>query len=176
MSEPTPPTPPVPPVPRYGEYAPGFVPPAPDASAPESGTPQPYGAASYPQQDAPRGRRTWDVVLSVILLIVGLFGMLIGVAYGALFTDPALLDEAFRQQGFDGFHGTVGAAAGVLIVSHLVLYLVAVAGTIPLLLTKRIAFWVPLVAGVIAAIVFWGTLFSVILTDPTLVSQVGGVN
>jgi hypothetical protein len=168
-------------VPQYGEYAPGFVPPAPAPqyaryapAAPQYG--QPYGAASYPQQAQPRKRKTWDVVLSIILLVVGLFGMLLGVAYGITFGNPALLDATFQQQGLGGFNGTVGAAPGVLIGSHVLLYLLAVGGTIPLLLTKRIAFWVPLTAGVVAAIVFWVTLFAVMLTDPTLMSQMGGVS
>jgi hypothetical protein len=43
-------------------------------------------------------------------------------------------------------------------------------------LSSSRAFWVPLTAGVVAAIVFWVTLFAVMLTDPTLMSQMSGVS
>jgi uncharacterized BrkB/YihY/UPF0761 family membrane protein len=122
-------------------------------------TQQPYGAASYPQQPGPAKRKTWDVVLTVILLVVGLLGMLFGVSYGILFTDADLIDQAFQQQGLPGFSGDV---------SHVVLYLLGLAVAIPLLIRRKVAFWAPLTAGVIAAVVFWVTVFAVIASDPTL--------
>jgi uncharacterized BrkB/YihY/UPF0761 family membrane protein len=139
---------------------------------------QPYGAASYPAQPGMPGvrrRKTWDLVLTIVLLVVGLFGMFIGLAYAALFSDPQLLDEGFKQQGLDGFNGTVGAAPTIITVSHILLYLLAVGGSIPLLLTKRVAFWVPLAAGVIAAIIFWGALAVVILSDPNFAANYGAI-
>lgn len=186
--EPAPPAaPPVPPVPRYGEYAPaGYVPPhqAPPQIAPgyEQQVPagyqpvppgypqQPYGTASFPQQPGARKRKTWDLVLTIVLLVLGFLGMLAGLSYAAIFSDPTTLDQVFQQQGFSGFNGTVGAAPAILAGSHVVLYLLALGGSIPLLLTKRVAFWVPLTAGVIAAIVFWATLVGVFLSDPAFVS------
>jgi hypothetical protein len=173
-AEPAPPVPPVPPVPRYGEYAPsGYVAPAqPQAdpyAAPQMA--QPYGAASYPAQPGGKRRKTWDIVLTSILLAVGLFGMLIGVSYGVVFADPELLDEAFKQQGLSGFNGDVGSASSVLIISHVVLYLLAVGAAIPLLVTRKVAFWAPLAAGVIAAVIFWATTISVVASDPALLSQ-----
>jgi len=170
---PAPPVPPVPPVPQYGEYAPaGYVAPQPVAGPPEPmpAQPQPYGAASYPQQPVVKGRRMWDVVLTVILLVMGLFGMMAGVAYGIIFTDPALLDDAFTQQGLSGFNGDVGAAPAVLIISHVVLYLLALGSGIGLLLKRKVAFWATLAAGVIAAIIFWGTVIAVVASDPGLMT------
>jgi len=138
-----------------------------------AGPPQPYGAASYPQQQpAVKGRKMWDVVLTVILLVMGLFGMLAGVTYGIIFTDPALLDDAFTQQGLSGFSGDVGAAPAVLIISHVVLYLLALGSGIPLLIMRKVAFWAPLAAGVIAAVIFWGTIIAVVASDPGLTTQV----
>src|SRR5690606_3335750 len=138
---------PPPPQPRYGEYAPpGYVPPAapPVAAAP-----------------AGRRRRTWDVTLTIVLLVLGLFGVLAGLALGAVYTDAELLDAGFEQQGLGSFDGEVGGAYAIIAVSHIALYLAAVGVAVPLLVTKRIAFWVPLVAGVVAAIVFWATVASV---------------
>lgn len=186
MSEPNPPSqpttpgtpeppappagPPAPPVPRYGEYAPaGYVPPNQPAPGYEQ---QAAAAGQFPGAAQPgvRKRRTWDVVLTSILLVLGFFGMLAGLGYAALFSDPVLLDDAFRQQGLDGFGGEIGSAPTVLIASHVILYLIALGGAIPLLVTKRIAFWVPLSAGVLATIIFWTTVVGVMLSDPNVIS------
>lgn len=175
MSEPstTPPVPPVepvPPVPQYGEYAPaGYVPPTQPVAGP-SEMAQPYGAASYPQQPAVKPRKTWDLVLTVVLLVLGFLGAGLGVMYGLAFTDPTLIADGLEQSGYPGFSGDAGAAPAVLIISHALLYLIAL-GSIPLLLARRVAFWLPLAAGIVAAIIFWSTLFAVVLSDPGFVSQ-----
>jgi hypothetical protein len=114
------------------------------------------------------------VVLTIILLVLGLIGMLLGIVYAAVFPDPAVLGQALAQQGVDGVTVDAGAAPAVLIVSHLVLFLVAVAVSVPLLVRGRIVvFWIPLVAGVIAAINFWVTLGSVLLSNPTIAQHYG---
>jgi hypothetical protein len=143
--------------PQQGYAQPGYA---------QPGYPQPvYGQPGFGTTAAPR-RRTWDVVLTIILLVLGLFGMIIGVAYGWFFSQPEILDEGFRQQGYDGFQGEVGAAPLVLIVSHVLLYLLAAGLSILLLVKKKIAFYVPLSAGVLAAIIFWAVVFTVMLSDP----------
>jgi uncharacterized membrane protein YagU involved in acid resistance len=53
-----------------------------------------------------------------------------------------------------------------------VLYLAALGIAIPLLLKRRIAFWVPLVAGVLAAIVYWGSIIALITGDPQLMNAI----
>lgn len=191
-SDPTPPVPPAPsftygspaappaapaqplPPPAYGERlpdptgAPTYA--APTYAAPAYGTPG--AGAAYPAP--PKRRRTWDLVLTIILLIVGLFGMGIGLIYAAIFSDPALVqevfDQAYGQSGLGGWNGSVGAAPAVIAVSHIVLYLAAVGVSILLLIRNKIAFWVPLTAGVIAAIVFWGSLFAIVLSDPGMMT------
>ena len=152
-----------PPVPQYGEYAPpGYVPPVP---GPNDLKPLPYDGVA-PGAPAGRTRRTWDVVLTVILLVLGLIGASLGVIYGVMFTDPDLLRDVLAQQGYPGFDPQPGAVPAVLVISHVVLYLLAVGGSIPLLIGKRIAFWVPLAAGIVAAIIFWSCMFIVISSDP----------
>ena len=81
-----------------------------------------------------------------------------------------VFDEAYGQSGLGGWNGSVGAAPVVIGISHVLLYLAAAGVSIPLLLRNRIAFWVPLAAGVLAAIVFWGALFAIVLSDPTFMS------
>jgi hypothetical protein len=98
--------------------------------------------------------------------------MSIGLIYAALFTDPTFLEQMAQASGLSGFNGSVGPAPAVIAVSHIVLYLLALGGSIPLLLTKRVAFWVPLTAGVIAAIIFWGTFIAVFLSDPGFIATV----
>src|SRR5690606_4659819 len=153
---------------------------------PQPGYPQPgYPQAAYPQAapvygqpgfgstPAPK-RRTWDVVLTIILLVLGLGGTLLGVLYGIIFSSPELVDDAFRQQGLGGFDGEIGATPLVLIVSHVVLYLLAAGLSILLLVKKKIAFYVPLIAGVVAAVIFWTALIMLMMTDPSFVSTYAG--
>lgn len=175
--------------PAYGERIPGYqYPPAQplqqapgvpaySAPAPGYGAPDAYGAPAYGAQGygpPVKKRRTWDLVLTIILLVLGLGGMSIGLIYAALFSDPALLkqifDQALSQYGLGGWNGSVGSAATVIAISHLLLYLVALGVSILLLVKRRVAFWVPLSAGVLAAVIFWGAFYSVMLSDPALLS------
>ncbi|HTN59166.1 MAG TPA: DUF6264 family protein [Protaetiibacter sp.] len=131
-----------------------------------------YGQPGFGSTPAPK-RRTWDVVLTIILLVLGLGGTLLGVLYGIIFSSPELIDDAFRQQGLGGFDGEVGATPLVLIVSHVVLYLVAAGLSILLLVKKKIAFYIPLIAGVVAAVIFWGALIMLMLSDPDFAATYG---
>jgi len=160
------------PAPQYGERLPaGATPPV--YGAPVAGA---YGTPTYGVPPVTR-RRTWDLVLTIILLVVGLFGMGIGLIYAAIFSDPALVqevfDEAYGQAGLGGWNGSVGAAPAIIAVSHILLYLVALGLSILLLVRNKVAFWLPLTAGVIAAIVFWGSLMAIVFSDPSLMSGVG---
>ena len=186
-----PPAPPVAPeparpeVPKYGEYAPvdasnpygvpGYA--AAPAAPPAAPAPPAYGGPAYPAAYAPpvRKRRTWDVVLTSILLVVGFFGMLAGLGYAAIFATPDLLDQTMASAGYSGFSGNIGAAPAVLLISHIALYLLALGLSIPLLIRgKVVVFWIPLAIGVVAAVIFWATVFSVILSDPSFMSKYGG--
>jgi hypothetical protein len=95
------------------------------------------------------------------------------VLYGIIFSSPELLDDAFRQQGLGGFDGDPGAAPLVLVASHVILYVIAAGLSILLLVKKKIAFYVPLVAGVIAAIIFWTAIVMVMASDPDFASTYG---
>lgn len=146
---------------------------APGYAQPGYGQPV-YGQPGYGAPAAPR-RRVWDVVLTIILLALGLLGVLGGIIYGVIFSSPELLDEVFRQQGFNGFNGEAGAGPAILIVSHVLLYLIAAGLSIVLLLKRKIAFYIPLIAGVVAAIIFWTVLTVIMMSDPAFMSQYGGV-
>jgi hypothetical protein len=192
---PAPPEPERPPVPQYGEYAPaGYVSPvAAEAPAVPAVPANPYGIPGYaapatpsnmyaaPAVVAPAGapvarkRRTWDRVLTIILLVLGFFGMLLAFVYAWIFSTPELLSQTMSTQGYGTFSGSAGSAPAILVASHIVLFLLALGFSIPLLIRGRIVvFWIPLAAGVIAAIIFWVTLATVLLSDPAFVSRVGG--
>lgn len=193
MSEPnTPDVPPVPPAPdaqpapRFGEFAPveetpaaaapepapsiAAAPAAPPEAYPQAAGPV-YGQPGYGTTAPPRRRRTWDLVLTIILLVLGLGGVAIGLFYAAVLGNQELFAQSLESQGYT-WNGTIGAAPAIIAISHVGLYLVALGVSIPLLITRRIVvFWIPLVAGVIAAIVFWVALYSVILSDPDFIAS-----
>lgn len=154
------PSSPLPP-PTYGERTPDY------AAAPAYGTPapgqQPYG------HPAPR-RRTWDLVLTVILLVIGLVGAAIGIIYGVIFMNPELLAIGLEQQGLDPTVGDTSGAGILIVVSHVLLYLIALGLGILLLVKRKIAFYVPLAAGVIAAVIFVAALVAVSTEIPGLMS------
>jgi len=142
--------PPIPPPPAGYDPAAGSRPPAQPA----------YPSQMYAPLDAnPRPRRVWDVVLTVVLLVLGLFGTLAGVIVAAG------LSEAIAQQGGAVDPQRIAGDQLVLVISHIALLLVALGVSIPLLVTRRIAFWVPLVCGVVASGFFWATLFGVVLAS-----------
>lgn len=183
---PVPPAPYAPPMPQYGEYAPaGYVPPsAPVAPSNPYGIPG-YAAPATPSNSygmptamapgyaaLPRKRRTWDTVLTSILLVLALFGTVIALLYAWIFSNPTLLAETMASAGFGGFSGSVGAASTILVASHIGLFVVTAALSIVLLVRGRIVvFWVPLAAGFVAAIVFWVVVFSVITSDPSFLQN-----
>lgn len=133
-----------------------------------------YGQPGFGAAPAAPRRRTWDVVLTIILLVLGLGGLSLGVLYGVIFSSPELLDQVFQQQGLGGFDGEIGYGPTIIIVSHVVLYLLALGLSILLLVKRKVAFYVPLSAGVIAAIIFWGALIAIMMSDPDFMSVYGG--
>lgn len=165
-------------MPKYGEYAanPYGVPGVPATTAPPTAPSLPaapgygvpaYGAPAY----SPLGhqRKTWDLVLTIVLLAIGAIGAFIGATSGLG------LNQAIQQQydshGLGTYNGNNGAAVAVLAISHVVLYIIAVGLSILSLVKKRTTFWIPLVIGVVAAFIFWGVLIGVILGDSTLMNS-----
>lgn len=160
MSTPDSNAPQVPPVPAYGEYAPA-VPPQ---------LPYPYYTG---QHDGRPPVRTADTIVSILLLFVGLFGALLGIF-------SATLLDSFMQGAYDSEHlGTYVPTAGlpiaqaVIIVSHLLLVILSTVLTIVLLTKRKVAFWVPLTAGGVATIVFWGTAMVLMMFDPAILETLG---
>ncbi len=171
--------------PRWGEYSPaGAAAEAPPQASPSYQTPPAYQTPgtyqSYPavtpsayQPLTPqRKSKTADVAVTSVLLALGAIGTLV-----ALFTAFSLgdvLGAEYRHYGlvYAGAPASVQGIGAVLAISHGVLYLAALGIAIPLLVKRRIAFWVPLVAGVLAAIVYWGSIIAVIAGDAQLMNAI----
>lgn len=139
------------PRPEYGEYAPpGWV--SPNAADLPAPVPPPSAAPAAPPVAAPRA---WDRPVATALLVIGFFGMSLGL-YGGL-NLQAVLEQAGAMQGVTPSLPAWTPQAGLAIaISHVVLYAVAVGWTLQRLRQNRSAFWVPLGAGIVAAIIYHG--------------------
>lgn len=161
------------PRPKYGEYAP--LPPA--GVTPPVVSPEPQAAASFPPPTAPvvqpeRKRRVWDVVLTATLLIIGTFDVVTGLGNYADF--GGVIATVFDAQGIGEFTAyetaaTVGAAANGIRITLLVLATVI---ALMMIARYRIAFWVPLAAGVLAGIAVIVCSIIVIAADPAFTAYV----
>jgi Family of unknown function (DUF6264) len=157
------PTPPA--QPRYGELAP-TVQPEP-GSLPPSGQPVAY----YATPQTARKVRTADVVITCILLTIGLFSVLFTLA--ALSSLPQALSQEYDRYGVTYHQGSnYGALSLFILISHIVLFVVALGISILLMIKRRVAFWVPLTAGVIAAVIFWGVVVGMLVSDPALMAAI----
>ena len=98
-----------------------------------------------------RPRRTWDLVLSILLvvLLLALAGVLVVVA-------PFL---AFASDSCGGSvecdTGQLSVGILVAFVGPLIVAILSIAATIVLLVLRRIAFWVP-ITGMVLSAVAWG--------------------
>jgi hypothetical protein len=148
------------PAPRWGEYAP--PPPAPPEQAASS---QPV--ATPASGAAPvRRRRTWDIVLTVALLAYGLMTVLTSVSgAGDL---GRTIDQVYAFQGIGDYTPTAlaGTLTVVANVAQVVLLALAAYVSYRLLKAGRVAFWVPLVAGVLASVLIGVFGFTLMVSDP----------
>ena len=176
----------LPPVPAYGEYAPhtpGLYPAQPPANQPipygqaQYGQPQ-YGQHPYyqPQYGEKRPVRVADTIISVILLVLGLIGTLFAVGTAAELGSG--MQGAYDSYGLGPYEPTSGyvMTQAVLIASHLLLLAISTPLTIVLLVKRKVSFWLPLTAGVIAAIVYWVALMALMLSDPLIIDYLGSVS
>jgi len=156
--------------PRYGEYSTAATP-APAYQA----YPGQMDPSYYAQVAPPRKSHTADVVVTCILLAFGLIGAGIGALIAAVL-DASLRQESAKYGVAYEAPASLGGVQIVIVVSHVILYLVALGVSIPLMIKRRIAFWVPLVAGVIAALIFWIALIVLITGDTSLFQAIQAAN
>ena len=121
--------------------------------------------ASAPASAAvtPRPRRTWDLILTIVLLIGYLLGTLVA-SFGAFF-----LAFAGDSCGASSVCDENQMANGMMIALYAVWIpaIFVIIGAIVLLVLRRIAFWVPLVGGaltIIISIIGWAVTISAVRT------------
>lgn len=176
--------------PQYGQYAPQqqapqygqptgqFGQPAPQYGQPGAYQQPAYGQPAYGQPaygqpgagqqltaDGKRPRKVWDIVISSIL--VGLSVIFVLLAIVTAITLPASMQSEFDSRGLGVYNPDDAAGATMaIIISHVVLFLISAGLTVLLIVQRKVSFWVPLAAGILAAILFWAILISTIATVP----------
>ncbi len=158
--------------PRYGEYAPPPLPRFGELATPEE------QRASVAEHSAPpvevpseaRKPRTVDIASTCVLLFAGLIGCSLGIASVVGLPDYIQSEYALRSLGVYTPPATLGTITTAIAASHIVLFVLALAISMRLMMRRRLAFYVPLVAGILAAAIFWTLIVSLITSDQVLVT------
>lgn len=189
------------PRPRYGEYATpqdqanaiaGSLPPVSplltpgqspvaghDAAAPPSTgspvvtpAPKPPDGHRTARPAAQRGGRRWDRAVTVALLAYGLFGVIAGVARGS--NIAVVIDQLYQLQNIGSYVATPAAdTVGMAInIVNIVLYAITVLVTVRFLQAGRVAFYIPIIGGVLAAIIGAILIFVLMFNDPAFVAYI----
>ena len=122
-------------------------------------SPAPTSAPAAPVH--PRPRRSWDLILTIVLLIAYLLGTLVA-SFSAFFLAFAG-DSCGASSVCD--YDQMSAGMIVALIGVWIPALVVVIGAIVLLVLRRLAFWVPLVGGaltIIISIIGWAVTISAV--------------
>lgn len=178
------------PRPKYGELAPEgwkWVPPK-DVSRLDTARPLEVAAAPAEASAADRvddeallliqagGRKPvpyWNRPVTVTLLMVGLLGMLYSV--GTLIELPQSIQAYYAMQGLGTYTAPSYVASVTLVgeILQVLIWLASVVVSVRLIRHQRLSFYVPLLAGVLAAIVLVAITLAVLINDPTLMHSYG---
>lgn len=145
-------------VPQYGEYAP--------PGDPRFAPPTPPVAPVAPTTPAARPR---DAIASGLLIGLG-FVMTVQVVFLALDLD-GVLTQAYAIYGGTGDYSPANdlrVAGAILAGSHVILFAASLLVTRSLVARRRLSFWVPLVAGVVASVILFVTIGAIIAADSVL--------
>ena len=146
-------------------------------STPAAATPASGSAArtTGPVTESSRPRRRWDLVLSIGLLVYGLLTVFGGfVQYSDI---PAIINQAYAAQRIGEFTSieqadTVGTT---IIVANVAIYAITAFVTVRLLRARRLAFYVPLVGGAVAATISVILILTLVINDPAFREFVASV-
>ncbi len=168
------------PRPQYGEYAPEgwkWQPPAgettsdPAPQLPTPPAPPSARALSAPSVDGTRPVRPADRAVTILLLVVGVLG--VWLAVGVLQAMPQSIQLLHTQEGIEPY--TPGPEIPGLILTgsivQIVIWVIAAVGSVALMRARRPSFWLPLAAGVIAAIALFVFTAIALSGDPALIEQ-----
>ncbi len=110
----------------------------------------PYGLAS-PQDSRSSGARTADLVVTIILLIAGVFGFAI-LAFVSLFL--AMMSDGCMGGTCDT--GLMSIGWLIALIAPPIVFIATVVWTIVRLVRRRIAWWLPLAGGILAVLIWLG--------------------
>lgn len=179
------------PRPQYVELAPEgwkWVPPAdapnPDGVHPGDNAPAEHKAHAAHQTHPLRqqhpvaggGARTpppWDRLITLLLLVLGLVGLI--TSFGILAALPQSIQLLYSQNDL-GDYTAAASVSGIILTGQVCLALILVGAAVWSLLRlrrKRVAFVIPLVSGVLAAVVLFAFIAIVLYQDPTLLNFYG---
>jgi hypothetical protein len=170
------------PRPAYGEYATPeqqaaamgkkYAPPPDPATIVHTSPPQ----AGQPITAAVPGRR-WDFFLTALLLIYGVYSVISRLFdYSNL---NALAERYAQAEGVSGFtpvSAHLATALGLVVnVSDIVIFLLVAWVTLRLLRRGKIAFYVPLIGGILAGIIAFSCLAVLLLHDPAFMAHITSI-
>jgi hypothetical protein len=115
--------------------------------------------------------RRWDLIVSAGLLGYGLFSVISGFP---VYADPVtLLNQIAQLQGLGHFSpSALATALGIVInATSAVIWVVTAAITYRLLRRGRLAFYVPVIGGVLVAIVGAVCMLVIMLSDPSFIDS-----
>lgn len=159
----------------YGEHDGGPHDGAPHDVAPHGygrpGYGRPYPSSPQLRADAPR----WNVTTTIVLLVVGFFGM--SYSIGALQSLPANMQFVHSSLKLGKYVQDPSVAplitGGTIAMAGI--WAISLGLSVWLLVQKRLAFYVPLVAGIVALITLFVILGLIFSTDPVLLDYYNGI-
>ncbi|MGJ4844164.1 DUF6264 family protein [Leifsonia sp. Le1] len=129
------------------------------------------GQSPQLRSDAPR----WNMTVTVVLIVFGFFGATNSI--GGLLSLPTAMQLMHTNENL-GDYTPAGSVQGTLIAGAITVGLIWAISTglsVWLLVKRRMAFYIPLIAGVVALIALLGFMSAVLLTDPVLIDFYSGV-
>jgi hypothetical protein len=153
---------------------------------PSQQPPHPYGAHPHATHYGPEGldaappqlRRAaprWNLGWTIGLLVLGLLGM--SYSIGTLNALPSAIQLLHINQGL-GDYTPAASVSGILTAGSItmgLIWIVSATITTLLLVRRRLSFYVPLIAGVVAFIALIVFFSLVLATDPALLNYYSGV-
>jgi hypothetical protein len=118
--------------------------------------------------------RRWDLIITAIILAYGALNVV-----SQLFLNSnlsAVIEDFYRVQGIGKYTPTtLSATLGVALnVVTVVLYVVTVVFTVLQLRRGRVAFYIPIIGGVVAIIVALAFVVALLTGDPTFTNYMNG--
>jgi hypothetical protein len=137
-----------------------------------------YGA--HPDAGGPanasRGRVApyWNRPITLLLILIGIFGALFTIS--TLAAVPQSMQLVYNSEKLGTYHAPATLSSLILAgqVVQGVIWAASLAVSLLLMTRRRLSFYVPLIAGGIAAIVFIVFIIAIIATDPTLMKTYSG--